>query len=310
MIHETAFTHEKALVEPGAQIGAGTRIWAFVHILPGARIGSDCNICDQVFIENDVVVGDRVTVKSGVQLWDGVRLEDDVFVGPNATFTNDKFPRSKHFRDRFPETTVKHGASIGASATILPGLTIGADAMVGAGAVVTREVPPKAIVVGNPARIVGYVDAEFQKPSESVTQRGTRVGRVRNVALHEILHVTDLRGDLSVTELEKEIPFSVRRIFFVYNVPNERVRGEHVHRQLHEFVICLRGSVSVVVDDGNNRDEYILDRPSLGLYLPPMIWRSLYKFTKDALLAVYASHEYDPDDYVRDYDQFLQIVAR
>jgi acetyltransferase-like isoleucine patch superfamily enzyme/dTDP-4-dehydrorhamnose 3,5-epimerase-like enzyme len=309
MIHETAFIHEKALVEPGAQIGSGSKVWSFAHILPGARIGSDCNICDQVFIENDVIIGDRVTVKSGVQLWDGVRLEDDVFVGPNATFTNDKFPRSKVYPDRFAETTVKHGASIGANATILPGLTIGAGAMVGAGAVVTRDVPPKAIVSGNPARIVNYADARFHRVTDSIAECGQHSGNVSNVILHEIPHVTDLRGDLSVTEIEEEIPFPVRRIFFVYNVPNERVRGEHVHRQLHEFVICLKGSVSVVVDDGSNRDEYVLVRPWLGLHLPPMVWRSLYKFTKDAVLAVYASHPYDPEDYIRDYDQFLQMVG-
>jgi acetyltransferase-like isoleucine patch superfamily enzyme len=149
--------HQHALVEPGARIGPGTRIWAFAHILPGAVIGQDCNICDQTFIENDVVVGDRVTIKSGVQLWDGVTLGDDVFVGPNATFTNDPFPRSRQRPTSFPRTFVCNGASIGANATILPGLTIGEAAMVGAGAVVTKDVPPEAIVVGNPARIVGYV---------------------------------------------------------------------------------------------------------------------------------------------------------
>ncbi len=149
--------HQHALVEPGARIGPGTRVWAFAHILPGAVIGQDCNICDQTFIENDVVVGDRVTIKSGVQLWDGVTLGDDVFVGPNATFTNDPFPRSRQRPTSFPRTYVCNGASIGANATILPGLTIGEAAMVGAGAVVTKDVPPEAIVVGNPARIVGYV---------------------------------------------------------------------------------------------------------------------------------------------------------
>jgi acetyltransferase-like isoleucine patch superfamily enzyme len=150
------FKHSHALVE-SEHIGANTRIWAFVHVLPDARIGSDCNICDHVFIENDVIIGDRVTVKCGVQLWDGVHLEDDVMVGPNATFTNDLFPRSKQpFELR--RTIVKRGASIGANATILCGITIGEKAMVGAGSVVIKDVPDGAVVVGNPARIIRYME--------------------------------------------------------------------------------------------------------------------------------------------------------
>jgi acetyltransferase-like isoleucine patch superfamily enzyme len=140
-------------------IGARTRVWQFVVILPKAVIGDDCNICSHCFIENDVVVGDRVTVKSGVQLWDGVRLEDDVFVGPNVTFTNDRLPRSRVYPDAYPRTLVRRGASIGGGATILPGLQIGERAMVGAGSVVTKDVPARAIVVGSPARVMGYVDA-------------------------------------------------------------------------------------------------------------------------------------------------------
>ena len=151
------YRHPQALVE-STRIGRGTRVWAFAHVLPGAVIGEDCNICDGVFVENDVVVGDRVTVKCGVQLWDGVRLEDEVFVGPNATFTNDQFPRSRVYPERFPTTVVRRGASIGANATLLPGITVGERALVGAGAVVTRDVPAGAIVVGNPARITGSVD--------------------------------------------------------------------------------------------------------------------------------------------------------
>src|SRR6185295_14359210 len=119
------FRHELAVVETGA-VGRGTRVWAFAHVLPGARIGADCNICDHVFIENDVVVGDRVTVKCGVQLWDGITLEDDVFVGPNATFTNDPFPRSGRRQAEITRTLVRRGASIGANATVLPGVTVGA----------------------------------------------------------------------------------------------------------------------------------------------------------------------------------------
>ena len=138
-------------------IGRGTHIWQYVVVPPGARVGADVNICAHCFIENDVVIGDRVTVKSGVFLWDGVRLSDDVFVGPSAAFTNDPFPRSKQRPPSFAETWVEKGASIGAGAVILPGVRIGAGAMVGAGAVVTKSVPPHAIVTGVPARIVGYI---------------------------------------------------------------------------------------------------------------------------------------------------------
>ncbi|MRR12956.1 N-acetyltransferase, partial [bacterium] len=147
------FVHPQGICETEA-VGDRTRIWAFSHVLPGAVLGADCNICDHVFIENDVIVGDRVTIKSGVQLWDGVRLADDVFVGPNATFTNDRFPRSKQYQDAVLQTFIERGASIGANATILPGLTVGAEAMVAAASVVTRDVPPKAIARGTPARIV------------------------------------------------------------------------------------------------------------------------------------------------------------
>jgi acetyltransferase-like isoleucine patch superfamily enzyme len=139
-------------------IGARTRVWQYVVILEGARIGEDVNICSHCFIENDVEIGHRVTIKSGVQLWDGLHIEDDVFIGPNATFTNDPFPRSRVRPAAFLQTRVCKGASIGANATILPGITIGEGAMVGAGAVVTKSVPPFAIVVGSPARIVGHVD--------------------------------------------------------------------------------------------------------------------------------------------------------
>ena len=125
------FKHSHALVE-SQNIGEGTRVWAFAHILPGARIGNGCNVCDGVFIENDVFVGNDVTIKCGVQLWDGITIEDGVFIGPNATFTNDKFPRSKQHSFLLQRTHVKNGATIGANSTILPGITIGANAMVGA----------------------------------------------------------------------------------------------------------------------------------------------------------------------------------
>lgn len=151
------FIHPDAKCD-ASSVGSGTRIWAFTRILPGAVIGSDCNICDFVLIEGDVVVGDRVTVKSGVQLWDGVRIGSDVFIGPNATFTNDPFPRSGVRPEGFPELHVEDGASLGANCTLLPGVRIGRGAMVGAGAVVVEDVPPGAVVVGNPARVIRFLN--------------------------------------------------------------------------------------------------------------------------------------------------------
>src|SRR5512139_1976226 len=167
------FVHPQGLCE-SAKVGQGTRIWAFAHVLPGATIGRDCNICDHVFIENDVVLGDRVTVKCGVQLWDGLRVGDDVFIGPNATFSNDKFPRSKQYQEAVLPTHIGNGASVGA------------------GAVVTHDVPARAIVSGNPARIVGYVDVSRKR---DVTQAAVSLegGRsvsetsVRGVRLHRML---------------------------------------------------------------------------------------------------------------------------
>lgn len=138
-----------------SKIGLTTRIWQFVVVLPEAVIGEECNICSHCLIENDVVIGNRVTIKSGVQLWDGLRVEDDVFIGPNVTFTNDKKPRSKIYPTEFERTVIGKGASIGAGAVVLPGLTIGEGAMIGAGSVVTKDVAPFTTVYGNPAKPKG-----------------------------------------------------------------------------------------------------------------------------------------------------------
>lgn len=311
------FVHEKALCET-RHVGAGTRIWAFAHVLPGAKIGADCNICDGVFIENDVVIGDRVTVKCGVQLWDGVRLHDDVFVGPNATFTNDAFPRSKVRRSKPGRTVVYAGASIGANATLLPDIEIGAAAMIGAGAVVTRSVPPNAIAVGNPARIVGYVGVEAAEVESCATasvgptlQREAAVEAVGvgEATLHRLPHTADIRGDLAVAEFGSVLPFKPARMFVVYNVPSKETRGEHAHKQCHQFLICLHGSVAVVVDDGHRRRELTLNDPRVGLYLPPMVWGIQYKYSADSVLLVLASHSYDPDDYIRSYAAYREAIA-
>lgn len=303
------FVHPQGLCE-SPHIGAGTRIWAFAHVLPGARIGEQCNICDHVFIENDVVVGDRVTVKCGVQLWDGIEVEDDVFIGPNATFTNDLFPRSKQYPETFARTRICRGASIGANATLLSGITIGTNVMVGAGAVVTRSVPPNAIVVGNPARIVGYVNAGGRDSAARpvAPEPGVTATEVAGVTLHSFRTVPDLRGSLTAGEFDKEIPFKPLRYFLVYDVPTAETRGEHAHHRCHQFLIAVKGSVRVVADDGRQRQEFLLDRSNLGLHLPPMVWGIQYHYSPDAVLLVFASDYYDADDYIRDYAEFQRLA--
>ncbi|MGH7950333.1 MAG: DapH/DapD/GlmU-related protein [Limisphaerales bacterium] len=148
--------HPQALVDPGAIIGPGTRVWAFAHVCDGAVIGDDCNLCDHTFFEKGVRIGHRVTIKCGVHLWEGTKLEDDVFVGPCVAFTNDLRPRSKKYPNKFFETLLCQGCSVGANATLLP-VTVGRWAMVAAGAVVTRDIPDFALMRGNPARLAGWV---------------------------------------------------------------------------------------------------------------------------------------------------------
>lgn len=158
MIHESAQVASK-------NIGGGTRIWQFVVVLPKAILGENCNICSHCFIENEVEIGDYVTIKCGVQVWDGISIEDHVFIGPNVTFTNDLYPRSQQYLESFTKTKIKKGASVGANATILAGISIGQYAMIGAGSLVSKDIPDYTLWYGNPARLRGYV-----------TEKGERLG--------------------------------------------------------------------------------------------------------------------------------------
>jgi len=310
------FVHEKGLCE-SSDIGDDTKIWAFTHILPGAKIGAGCNICDLVFVEGDVIIGDRVTVKCGVKLWNGLRVGHDVFIGPDASFCNDPFPRSKVYPESRPQTVIENGASIGANAVILPGLRIGRGAMIGAGAVVTRDVPANAVVCGNPARITGYcgqnpparLGAEVVSPSLALGGGGrpATLG-VGGCALMPLPSFKDLRGTLVAVEFEK-VPFVPRRHFFVYDVRGDKVRGEHAHRECRQFLTAVRGSLNVVLNDGRSAREVRLDAPEYGLLIEPMVWAVQYKFSSDAVLSVYASHSYDNEDYIRDFNMFLEAVT-
>ena len=234
-------------------IGLGTSIWQYCVILPGAKIGNNCNICANAFIENEVKIGNNVTIKNGVQIWDGITIGDDVFIGPNATFCNDLHPRSKCPPEKFLETVIEDGVSIGANATILPGIKIGSGAMVGAGTVVTKDVPSNAIIVGNPGVIKGYVGTShlhrnsdsFKEDDKSKIELG-----IGGCTLYKLPKITDMRGNLSVAESGGHIPFEPVRCFWVFDVPSSEVRGEHAHKKLKQYLICLKGSVNVFLDDG------------------------------------------------------------
>jgi acetyltransferase-like isoleucine patch superfamily enzyme len=310
MADDGVFRHPQALVE-SASIGRGTRVWAFAHVLPGARIGEDCNICDHVFIENDVVVGNRVTIKCGVQLWDGVTLEDDVFVGPNATFTNDRFPRSKQYPPEFGRTLVRAGASIGANATLLSGITIGERAMIGAGAVVTKDVPAGAIVFGNPARPKDGARADdpaAPRPADGA-EWVVRPLTVRGVAHHTLPHIADARGVLTFAQHGDQLPFVPCRYFLLFDVPNDAVRGAHAHRALEQFLVCVHGGCTVRVDDGRTHEEIELRSPSEALHIAPLVWTTVRPHSPETAVLVLASDVFREEDYIRRYDVFLDLAG-
>jgi hypothetical protein len=231
-------------------------------------------------------------------------------------------PRSKVYPETFLQTILEDDVSIGANATILPGLRIGRGAMVGAGAVVTRDVPPYARVVGNPAVIIGYEDTNNERAVLTERSRlsatdalgpviGSRLDLcVSNCFVERLPSYSDMRGSLTPLESGKGLPFIPARVFLVYDVASSRVRGEHAHRHCEQFLIAARGGVSVVVDDGSSRTEVRLTDPTVGLYLPPMVWGIQYKFDRDSLLLVMASRPYESEDYIRSYDEFRELVKR
>ncbi len=305
--------HPSAICD-GAEIGSRTRVGAFAHVMPGARIGVDCRLGEHVLVQSDVVIGDRVTVEYGVAVWDGLRIEDDVLVGPNVAFTNRSLVGGEGYVGDPRRTTICAGASLGANCTILPGIKVGMGAVVGAGSVLTRDVPPHAIVAGNPARIVGYVETGQHERSrvarvEPSAEEGRWPQRLRvdGVSLHRLTRADDLRGSLVSGEVGGHIPFNPLRFFTIMRVPSKDVRGEHAHRRCEQFLVCQSGSLAVVVDDGSLREEVLLDDPGIGLYIPPFIWGTQYHYTSDSLLLVLASRAYEPEDYIRDYGEFLAL---
>ena len=270
-------------------------------------------IADERQISASVFVGPHVQWGINVQVGDGVvisglcRIGDECSIGAGAVL------------DGGEDAT--EGLHIESDVIIMPGsvvsgsLTIGRHASVQAGTVVQRSVPPFAIVSGNPAQIIGYTlsnEATFGTSDAIRPANVAGVGntRVKGVTLHRLSKILDLRGNLSVGEFGRTVPFEPKRYFMVFGVPNAEIRGEHAHRVCKQFLICAHGSCHVVADDGENREEFVLDDPSIALYLPELTWGVQYKYSSDAVLLVFASHFYDSSEYIRDYNEFTLLTSR
>jgi UDP-2-acetamido-3-amino-2,3-dideoxy-glucuronate N-acetyltransferase len=294
----------------GDSLGAGSRVLAYARVTPGAVIGRDCVVSDHAALVGAVTLEDEVTVQTGAQLLGEVRIEHGVTVGPGAVVGAEPARGDSDKR----EIVVRRFAAIGANATVLPGVAVGRRSVVEPGAVVTESVPANAIVSGNPATIIAYVDAGHEAAAEDIVlprplADAVTETRVRGVSLHRLISARDLRGSLTAAEF-LGLPFAPRRLFTVYDVPSESVRGAHAHRECAQFLMCLTGAVSCLIDDGSVREEVRLDSPDLGLHIPPMIWGTQWRYTRDAVLLVLASHPYDADDYIREYEEFLEELER
>jgi UDP-2-acetamido-3-amino-2,3-dideoxy-glucuronate N-acetyltransferase len=288
-------------VESG--LGRHCVIDSSARIARDVAVGAHSVIATGVSIGTGSVLGAGVHVAEGVQIGNGVSIDASV-VFAHATPATQSSP-----------TIVRDGAAIGAGSVVCAGLVIDSKAIVRPGSVVTRSVPPAAIVEGNPAAIVGYADADQATANamQSSAVQGTNAvdpTPVKGVTVHTFPIVRDLRGDLTAGEFEKQIPFTPRRYFMVFGVPSREVRGAHAHRECHQFLVCVRGNCAVVADDGTRRVEVALDSPNRGVYLPPMTWGVQYKYSIDALLLVFASHHYMASDYIRDYAEFLALSAQ
>lgn len=275
-------------VHASAVIGAGSEVHASASVGANVRIGKDVRVGPGVVIEGPCLIGDRCVLEAGS------------VVGPG---------------DR-GELVVEQDARLSAGAIVRGDLVVAGGAQVQAGAVVQRSVPPHAIVAGNPAQIVGYVQSFGGESGDATAATGgasQEIGsvatRVRGVTLHRLPRILDLRGNLSVGEFGRSVPFDAKRYFLVFGVPNAEIRGEHAHRTCKQFLVCVKGSCSVVADDGRHREEFTLDDPAVALYLPPLTWGIQYKYSVDAVLLVFASEFYDSAEYIRDYAEFRRLAA-
>ena len=238
-------------------------------------------------------------------------LGEGVVVEPGA-----RLIAPRHVSDgRDADLVIRDDVIVGAGALVAGAQSIGQGARIAPGAVVTQDVPPYAIVEGNPARVVGYSapagpDRVRAAPVQSIAPlEPGAIPLIGGAMLYRFPEIEDLRGKLTFAEIGGLLPFEVQRFFCVYGVPSSEIRGEHAHRTVHEFLLCVAGRVRVSLTDGRARHEVVLDEPSVGLHLPPFIWSTQFQYDEDSVLLVLCSEPYDPASYIRDYDEYVNLTA-
>lgn len=302
-----------AVVYVDVIIGSHCLLGDYASVREGCRIADYCVVGRNAMLNAYVSMRQRSRVLEGASIAAHTVIGERAFISVGVGFADDnRFGRGTAEQASRPHV-IHEGAMIGVNATLLPGVHIGREAMVAAGAVVTRDVPAYAIVKGNPARIGGYVgDSVVDVHAATVLPKGEKITPlgVGKASLHRLDTFRDLRGSLSVGEFERDLPFTPQRHFVVYDVPSKDVRGGHAHKTCGEFLICVKGSLQTRLTDGKNAVDVALSSPDIGLYLPCGVWGAQYKFSADAVLLVFASHPYDPADYIRDYDEYLGFVEK
>ena len=278
----------KPSIHPSAQVGPG------VNIAPDAAVGPNC------VLRGAISIGARATLGPGVCLGGAAVVAADCRIDAGVKTTED-LPG-----DEGAPLVLGVGVQVGAGSVLRPGLEIGTGARIEPGSVVTRAVPAHAIVAGNPAVVVGFVTTEpLPTFVDGSGEDVIRSRAVAGVSFHRFPMVREPRGSLIFSEFGMEVPFVPKRYFMVHDVPPHNLRGTHARETCGELLVCVAGSINAVVDDGLAREEYVLDQPHLGLYIPPLVWATQYKHTPNAILMVFATHHYDAGDYIVDYEGFV-----
>lgn len=283
--------HPSSLIEDG------------VVVHEKAKIGPNCYLKGRISIGANASLKGGLTLIGDMDIGYGATIEPGVCIASNASIDQPQ-PR---------KVIVCEGANVGAGCILYQGITIGRYSKIEPGSVICRNIPPFAIVSGNPAVISGYLrdTSQHQVVQTTIVDEPDGPGvyplNVLGVALYQFQRIRDLRGDLTVGEFERVIPFLPKRYFVVFDVPSYETRGEHAHKSCHQFLVCPTGSVSVVVDDGTSREEIRLHKPNMGLLIPAGVWGVQYKYSEGSALIVFASEFYEPDDYIRNYEEFLKF---